>query len=233
MYLCSSFFRQLDHIIATLMNEEFFKLYAWAASRLAEEKSSVPSDQTVEEYSDYKAAIFTRYRTLSELMGAVLLRQAQKINLNCLMETSGKDIAMFHYIDHFFDASSYNKLALHFTINDLSHAQESVDKRMIKEIQVGSKAVESEDAFEVVYANAGGPYGSKVLKSVQEDSENVWQEKVLKGAVGEDWFKVSDHNSILFRHYYIITKLTAPNHNATIATCRQPSQFRHTRANLG
>eukprot|EP00980_Cylindrotheca_fusiformis_P021499 scaffold8353_cov138-Cylindrotheca_fusiformis.AAC.30 len=173
------------------MNEEFFNLYAWAASRLAKENGSGPSAATVEDYSDYKAAIFSRYRTLSELMGAILLKQAQKININCLMETSGKDIAMFHYVDHFFEASKYNKLALHFTINDLSHAQESVDKRMVKEIIVGSKAVKSEDAFEVVYANAGGPYGSKVLKGVQEDSEKVWQEKVLTGAVGKDWYKAT------------------------------------------
>lgn len=166
---------------------------------MAAENSSVPSDEIVDLYSDYKAAIFSRYRTLSELMGAVLLKQAQKINISCLMETSGRDIAMFHYVDHFFDAAKYNKLALHFTINDLSHAQESVDKRMIKEIQIGAKAVQNEDAFEVVYANAGGPYGSKVLKGVQEDSEKVWQEKVLKGEVGEDWFKVSDFHH--FRRY--------------------------------
>ena len=98
---CSSFFRQLDHIIATLMNEEFSKLYAWASNQMANENSTTPSAEIVQEYSEYKAAIFSRYRTLSELMGAILLKQAQKVNLNCLMETSGKDVAMFHYIDHF------------------------------------------------------------------------------------------------------------------------------------
>ncbi|CAJ1953260.1 unnamed protein product [Cylindrotheca closterium] len=187
----NSFFRQLDHIIATLMNEEFFKLYAWASSQMINRDSDIPLAETVQEYSDYKAAIFSRYRTLSELMGAILLKQAQKVNLNCLMETSGKDVAMFHYIDHFFDSTRYNKLALHFVINDLSQAKESVDKRMIKEIQAGSSAVQSEDAFKVVYANAGGPYGSKVLESVQTDSEKVWQEEVLTGSVGEDWYKAT------------------------------------------
>ena len=186
----NSFFRQLDHIIATLMNEEFSNLYAWASIQMANSESDVPSADIVQEYSDYKAAIFSRYRTLSELLGAVLLKQAQKLNLNCLMETSGKDVAMFHYIDHFFD-SAYNKLALHFTINDLSLAKESVDNRMVKEIQAGSSAVHSEDAFEVVYANAGGPYGSQVLDGVQADSEKVWQEQVLTGSVGVDWYKVS------------------------------------------
>lgn len=173
------------------MNEEFFKLYAWVTSQMENEDSDIPSAETVQEYSDYKSAIFSRYRTLSELMGAILLKQAQKLNLNCLMETSGKDVAMFHYIDHFFDSKHYNKLALHFVINDLSYAKESVDRRMIEEIQAGSSAVKSEDAFEVIYVNAGGPYGSKVLESVQTDSEKVWQEKVLKGSVGGDWCKVS------------------------------------------
>jgi len=187
----NSFFRQLDHIIATLMNEEFFKLYTWASNQMANGDSDIPSAETVQEYSDYKAAIFSRYRTVSELMGAILLKQAQKVNLNCLMETSGKDVAMFHYIDHFFESEQYNKLALHFVINDLSQAKESVDRRMIKEIQAGSSAVQSEDAFKVVYANAGGPYGSKVLESVQTDSERVWQEKVLTGSVGEDWYKAT------------------------------------------
>ena len=46
------------------------------------------------DYSDYKAAIFSRYRTLSELLGGLLLREAQKVNINCLMESSGKDVGM-------------------------------------------------------------------------------------------------------------------------------------------
>ena len=187
----NSFFRQLDHMIATLMNEEFYKLYSWAASCLKEEGAAIPSEDIVTQYSDYKAAIFSRYRTLSELLGALLLKEAQKLDINCLMETSGKDVAMFHYVDHFFDASKYNKLALHFTINDLSQAKTSVDKRMIEEIQVGSKAVESGNAFDVIYANAGGPYGSKVLEGVQKDSDNVWDNVVLKGDVGEDWYKAT------------------------------------------
>lgn len=173
------------------MNEEFCKLYTWASNEIESSNSDAPSAETVQEYSDYKAAIFSRYRTLSELMGAILLKQAQKVNLNCLMETSGKDVAMFHYIDHYFDSEKYNKLALHFVINDLSQAKESVDKRMITEIEAGSAAMKSEDAFKVVYANAGGPYGSKVLEGIQKDSEKVWQEKILTGSVGDDWFKVS------------------------------------------
>jgi hypothetical protein len=186
----NSFFRQLDHMIATLNNEEFCKMYAWAASQLSDD-TDIPSDEVVQDYSDYKAAIFSRYRTLAELLGALLLKQAQTVNINCLMETSGRDVAMFHYVDHFFNPDFYNKLALHFTINDLACAQQSVDRRMIKEIQDGAKAIKSEDAFDIVYTNAGGPYGSKVLPGVQKDSETVWQNQVLKGAVANDWYKAT------------------------------------------
>jgi len=186
----NSFFRQLDHMICTLTNEEFTKLYSWAASQLPTD-DSIPSEQLVKDYSDYKAAIFSRYRTLSELLGGLLLREAQKVNINCLMETSGRDVAMFHYVDHFFESSKYNKLALHFTINDLECAKQSVDRRMIQEIQDGVKAVKNGDVFDIVYANAGGPYGSQVLEGVQKDSDKVWEAEVLSGNVGRDWYKAT------------------------------------------
>lgn len=193
----NSFFRQLDHMICTVCNEEFARLYQWAASEVPEAKdsegASAPSEAVVEQYSDYKAGIFTRYRTLSELLGALLLKQAQLVSINCMMETSGRDVAMFHYVDHFFDSkkAGYSKLALHFTINDLECAKQSVDRRMIQEIQAGSKAIESGDAFDVVYTNEGGPYGSKVLAGVQKDSDRVWESEVLSGKVGKDWYKAT------------------------------------------
>jgi hypothetical protein len=192
----NSFFRQLDHMICTVCNEEFCRLYKWAASELPEhtegEEMPAPSEETVEKYSDYKAAIFSRYRTLSELLGALLLKQAQLVDINCMMETSGRDVAMFHYVDHFFDdTTDYNKLALHFTVNDLACAQQSVDRRMIQEIQAGAKAIESGNAFDVVYTNEGGPYGSKVLAGVQKDSDHVWEEEVMSGKVGQDWYKAT------------------------------------------
>jgi len=186
----NSFFRQLDHMICTLTNEEFAKLYAWASSQL-DNDDDIPSARIVNDYSEYKAAIFARYRTLSELLGGLLLREAQKVNINCLMETSGRDVAMFHYIDHFFGGTNYHKLALHFTINDLECAKGSVDRRMIQEIHDGIKALKSEDYFDVIYANAGGPYGSKVLEGVQTDSERVWEMEVLSGNVGSDWYKAT------------------------------------------
>lgn len=188
----NSFFRQLDHMIASLCNEDFKALYVLTQKELKDCPPSDPPSTLVKKYSDFKAAIFSRYRTLSELLGARLLKEAQKLQSNCLMETSGRDVAMFTYVDHFFPQGTYNKLALHFTINDLSQAQLSVDRRMVQEIQAGIQAVEAKDDFEVIYANAGGPYGSEVLPGVQEASDSVWNEEVLKGdKVGQDWYKAT------------------------------------------
>ena len=103
---------------------------------------------------------------------------------------------MFHYIDHFFSNEKYNKLALHFTINDLQYAKQSVDERMVQEMKMGQTALESSDVVEVIYANAGGPYGSEVLEGVQADSDRVWDEVIMQkdreeGGVGYDWYKAS------------------------------------------
>lgn len=185
----NSFFRQLDHMIATLCNEDFSQLYALTGKDLKDGEE--PSKELIQKYSNLKAAIFTRYRTLSELLGVWLLREAQKLKANCMMETSGRDVAMFHYVDHFFP-KHYKKLALHFTINDLSCAQQSVDARMVTELKDGIQALKSKDVFKVVYANAGGPYGSEVLAGVQEASDQVWNEVVMKGdQVGQDWYKAT------------------------------------------
>ena len=191
----NSFFRQLDHMICTLCNEEFSTLYALTSAQL--ENDNHPPKELVKQYSNLKASIFSRYRTLSELLGVLLLKEAQNNNINAMCETSGRDIAMFHYIDHFFFNEKYNKLAIHFTINDLSYAKQSVDDRMIKEMKMGKAALESEDLLEVIYANAGGPYGSEVLDGVQADSDRVWNDVIMKAGdggkkgVGEDWYKAS------------------------------------------
>lgn len=192
----NSFFRQLDHMIATLCNEEFSKLYTYsrdlkAAASATMDGSRPPplSRDAIRLYSDLKAAIFTRYRTLSELLGVALLREAQAESLNCMLETSGRDVAMFHYVDRFFPAHQYNKLALRFTINNLSFAESSVDSRMIDEIEGGIKALP--DVFDVIEANKGGPYGSEVLAGVQSDSDKVWTTEVMSGNVGSDWYKAT------------------------------------------
>merc|ERR1719276_116800 len=95
-----------------------------------------------------------------------------------MIETSGRDIAMFHYVDSFFPASKYNKLALHF--------------RMIQEMRDGIKAMELSNINDIIKANAGGPYGSEVLKGIQSASDSVW-EKIMQGeeSVGDNWFKAN------------------------------------------
>lgn len=207
----NSFFRQLDHMIITLANEEFSLLYALTCAQLEEEDDGDndndnddqqhPSKELISRYSNLKASIFSRYRTLSELLGVILLKEAQAANINTMCETSGRDVAMFHYIDHFFP-SRYNKLALHFTINDLSHAKKSVDERMVREMRMGKEALESGDVINVIYSNQGGPYGSEVLEGVQADSDRVWNEIIMggknddggdeeEGTVGKDWYKAS------------------------------------------
>ena len=183
----NSFFRQLDHMIATLANEDFQRLYELTDKATG---GSDPTEADVKRYSDYKAAIFSRYRTFSEVLGILLIREARKLKSNVMVETSGRDVAMFKYIDDVFPADEYNKLALHFTINDLSEAEKSVDSRMIGEIKDGIAAIKSGDVQRVINANAGGPYGSEVLKGVQADSDKVWEE-ILSGnadGVGDDWY---------------------------------------------
>ncbi|KAL3802473.1 LOW QUALITY PROTEIN: hypothetical protein ACHAW5_009732 [Stephanodiscus triporus] len=204
----NSFFRQLDHMIATLCNEDFSALYALTGAQLRNDDRDgtkrngtmgknghniTPPRDLIEKYSNLKGGIFSRYRTLSELLGVILLREAQRANLNVMCETSGRDKAMFHYVDHFFPSGGrYNKLALHFSINDLDHAMRSVDSRMVDEMRMGREALESGDVVEVIYANLGGPYGSEALGGVREDSDRVWDEIVTKGdggGVGGDWYK--------------------------------------------
>jgi hypothetical protein len=187
----NSFFRQLDHMIATLCNEEFTKLYAFTRDMM-QESADEPTSDIVKAYSDLKAAIFTRYRTLSELLGVALLRAAQTLQSNCMLETSGRDVAMFHYVDHFFPEESYNKLALHFQINDLQQAKESVDQRMVREIQTGIRALRDRNVFAIINANAGGPYGSEVLEGIQADSDRVWNDDIIaNGVVGQTWYKAT------------------------------------------
>ncbi|KAL3922899.1 MAG: hypothetical protein SGPRY_004392, partial [Prymnesium sp.] len=113
-----SFFRQLDFMIATVALEEFKELY---------------EVEDVTTYAKMKDRIFTRFRTYAEMLGALLVKESRRKRLNVMVETSGRDIAMFHYIDHFFPDDEYNKLVVHFTINDLEYAERSVDARMLGE----------------------------------------------------------------------------------------------------
>ena len=96
------------------------------------------------------------------------MKDAKEKQMNIMIETSGRDIAMFHYIDHLFpkDNTNYRKLALNFKINELSFAEQSVDARMLKEMKDGQKALgifqdtnnngeESQRVRNIINANAG------------------------------------------------------------------------------
>ena len=72
------------------------------------------------------------------MLGILLIRYAQKNRLNVLVETSGRDIASYDYVDTIFaSCPQYQKLVLHFTIDELKHAERSVDARMIEEMKLG------------------------------------------------------------------------------------------------
>ena len=57
-----------------------------------------------------------------------------------LVETSGRDIASYEYVEKIFAShpAEYRKLVVHFTIDDRKHAERSVDGRMIEEMKAGS-----------------------------------------------------------------------------------------------
>ena len=181
-----SFFRQLDFMICTLALEQFERLYAL---------------DDVGAYAQFKEAIFARYRTIAEMLGVLLVRAAQKRGLNVMVETSGRDVGMYEYIEALFpdDGSlpiPYRMLVVNFAINDISFAERSVDARMLSEMAVGRAALAKAEAEPegVVAANAGGPYGSAVLAGVQADSERVWKQiaaATAEGEVGFGWYKAA------------------------------------------
>lgn len=136
-----------------------------------------------------------------------------------MVETSGRDVSSLKYLEHYFpDPQTYQKLLIHFTIDDLGAAEASVDERMLGEIRRGiasvsiaSNTIELQDRVErqgitavcntgaspdmtrrVIDVNAGGPYGSAVLASVQADSDRVMQQ-IFDGSGGfgvvDDWSK--------------------------------------------
>ena len=173
------FFRQLDFLVATMANQAFHDLY----------DSAVIKDEDVLTYARLKDALFARYRSLAEIVGILLVEEAKEHQLNVIVETSGRDIAMFQYIDHCFPKEQYRRLVVHFTINNLAFAEKSVDTRMrnemragrlaLKQLQSGSSKNNEEEVLSLhqalVGANEGGPYGSAQLAGVQKASNEVWE----------------------------------------------------------
>jgi hypothetical protein len=157
----------------------------------ADKFKSIYSIPDVETYSSEKAKIFSRYRMISEMLGAGLLLEAKKVGMNVMLETSGRDVAMYKYVDILFPDNSYNKLAINFEINDIKHAEKSVDLRMEREMKLGREVLGGGGSLkEITNVNMGGPYGSAVLAGVKSDRESVWKAVVVgrAGDVGKGWY---------------------------------------------
>ncbi|GAB0490645.1 hypothetical protein MMPV_001882 [Pyropia vietnamensis] len=180
----NSWFRQLDHLIATIGAAEFRRLYVGPSCRTAATGNGTHSLPPVDAYAAHKDGIFARYRTVAEVLGAALVMEAAATagGLNVLVETSGRDVAMFSYFDAIFPEGAYRKLALHFTVNTIEAAAASVAARMEGEMEVGAAAVAGGGGVhDIIAANAGGPYGPEVLPGVQADAGRVWAQ-VASGA---------------------------------------------------
>eukprot|EP00656_Telonema_subtile_P007001 TRINITY_DN13269_c0_g1_i1.p1 TRINITY_DN13269_c0_g1~~TRINITY_DN13269_c0_g1_i1.p1 ORF type:complete len:144 (+),score=39.01 TRINITY_DN13269_c0_g1_i1:51-434(+) len=93
--------------------------------------------------------------------------------------------------NRFFPNEQYRKLAIHFTIDDIAFAEKSVDSRMSSEMRSGVEALKTGDLEQVVNVNAGGPYGSAVLKGVEAQSQAVWEQVNGQSDVADGWYKAS------------------------------------------
>ncbi|KOO33907.1 hypothetical protein Ctob_011783 [Chrysochromulina tobinii] len=177
----NSFFRQLDFMLTTLAANDFATLFELEEVGL---------------YAEVKASIFARFRTSAEMLGVLLVRAAQAKGANVMVETSGRDVGMYKYIDALFPEDHYQKLVIHFSINELRFAEMSVDTRMAKEMADGAAALAAQPGAglnAIIRANAGGPYGSQVLKGVQADSDALWAQlrRGEAGDVAKSWLKAS------------------------------------------
>ena len=113
--------------------------------------------------------------------------------MNVFIETSGRDTSMFDYVDFCFPKQDYNKLVVHFTINEIAYAQTSVDKRMSFEMKKGKEALKEggvERVLGLIQANSGGPFGSAHLPDIQKAS-SITHEAIFNknSSLCSDWYK--------------------------------------------
>lgn len=165
----NSFFRQLDFMMANMVNSEFSRMYK---SECCKQSSALHVDA----YTALKGGIFARYRGICEMLGGILLESAIKRRMNVMVETSGKDIASLHYVNFFFPDSEYRKLVVYFDIDDVKFAEASVDARMQTEMQNGSSLMSQDNPTlgEIMEVNCGGPYGGNKLRSVEALARSTW-----------------------------------------------------------
>ena len=208
----NSYFRQLDYMMATMGHDEFTKVYqsdccspATASSASSSSTSSTSSSsassstttsaapsfskEQVQTYMNVKGGIFARYRSLCETLGGLLIESAISKNMNVMVETSGKDIASFHYINNFFNDEQYRKLVVNFTVSDLKHAKHSVNHRMSNEMLQGHALVNKMETSvdELISVNCGGPYGGDQLAAVAEASKKTWEQVTKESTIENPW----------------------------------------------
>eukprot|EP00931_Biecheleriopsis_adriatica_P032180 TRINITY_DN18801_c0_g2_i1.p1 TRINITY_DN18801_c0_g2~~TRINITY_DN18801_c0_g2_i1.p1 ORF type:complete len:389 (-),score=77.40 TRINITY_DN18801_c0_g2_i1:112-1221(-) len=177
----TSFFRQLDFLIVTVANAELSKLYG---------------AMSMDEYVKHKEAIFSKYRTLAEIWGILLVQEAKQKGMDIIIETTGKDDVMFKFVDLVFNDGSYRKLWLHASVNDVGIASATVEARMDKERKAGtntlatnSSSTPQETAKSLIGVNQGGTtFGLDNMKKVEAASELRWA-KVKSGeqGIGPSW----------------------------------------------
>ena len=177
----NAFFRQLDFMMANVCNLEFARMYNSACCSGSDDGRS-----NVDAYMQLKGAIFARYRGLCEMLGGLLLESAAQRGMNVMLETSGKDIASFHYVNYFFPSSHYRKLVVYFEINDVKHAEQSVDGRMKREMERGRDLVsrQATTVRDLMAVNCGGPYGGKQLCAVEAAARATWDKVTNPVLVG-------------------------------------------------
>ena len=170
----NSFFRQLDFMMANVASVDFANMYSSACC----DPERITAQDNIEAYMALKGAIFARYRGLCEMLGGLLLESASKRMMNVMLETSGKDIASFDYVNFFFPGDRYRKMVVYFDVDRLEFAKLSVDERMRKEMSLGRALVGELETTpaELMAVNCGGPYGGKQLSGVEAAARAMWEQ---------------------------------------------------------
>ena len=96
-------------MIATVALEQFKTLYT-IGSDAGDGEELGNAEAMVGTYAAFKEAIFARYRTVAEILGVLLVKQCQTSRLNVMVETSGRDVGMFQYVDTLFPGGEGERL---------------------------------------------------------------------------------------------------------------------------
>ena len=174
----NSFFRQLDYMMSNVANAEFARLYQSSCCKFKEENDLEDEEAKVRAYMAVKDGIFARYRGLCEMLGGLLMESASERSMNVMLETSGKDIASFHYVNYFFPDERYQKLVINFDVDDIKFAKNSVNHRMKKEMELGYALISKKETTvnELMAVNCGGPYGGDQLDAVKQAADATWKQ---------------------------------------------------------